>query len=221
MDIILTPNGEPQVRLSQLPEKVKYGGQGKFMTYSIISLGDVKVPRGSSLDTISWSATFPGETRLNEPYVKSDCWEAPEDLVEKFRDWRDNGTTVNVLITDTSVNLDCYVEKFEGKFTGGHGDFDYDVTFVEAIEITITTKKKKKNKKKKRKASKKKKKATSKAKPKTQIYVVKQGDTPWRVAQAALGSGARYDEVVSGNKAQIPTALTGLHVGASLTIPSS
>ena len=231
MDIILTPNGEPAVHLSWLPEKLKYGGAGKFMTYGIISLGDVKVPRGNSLDNISWNAIFPGATRITEPYVKSEFWEDPSELVDKFRDWRDNGTKVNVTITETSINMDCYVEKFEGKYTGGHGDFEYDVTFVEAQEITITaiqvpagetgSKKKKKNSKKKRKTSKKKKKATSKSKPKTQTYTVKSGDSLWKIAQSKLGNGARYSDIYDKNKSKLGSTTDELKPGTVLTLPAS
>lgn len=227
MDVIMTPNGGSAVHLCMLPEKIKYGGSGKFMTYGIISLGDVKVPRGSALDEISWSGTFPGSSRKGEPYVLTEYWKTPAKYIKQIRGWRDKGTKVNVTISGAGVNMDCYVEKFEGKFTGGHGDFDYDISFVEAQEITITatkpSKKKtttKKKNQKKRKTSKKKKKQTSKSKPKTRTYTVKSGDCLWRIAQQYLGSGARYMEIYNLNRSKISNPNL-IYPGQVLTLPAS
>ena len=225
--VTITPNGGSAITLSMAPEKIKFGGSGKFMTYGIISLGDVKVPRGSALDTLSWTGIFPGESRKKDPYVLKDNWKDPATLIKKFRGWRDKGTKVTVTISDTGVSMDCYVEKFEGKFTGGHGDFEYDVSFVEAQEITITatkpSKKKTTTKKKttkKRKTSKKKKKKTSKAKPKTRTYTVKSGDCLWRIAQKLLGSGSRYTEIYNLNRSKIKNPNL-IYPGQVLTIPAS
>ena len=223
MDVRITPNGGSAVYLCMLPESIKFGGSGKFMTYAIISLGDVKVPRGSALDEVSWSGTFPGASRKNEPYVMSEYWQEPKSYIDLFRTWRDNGTKVNVTVSDTGINMDMYVEQFDGKFTGGHGDFEYTVKFVEAQEITITAVKNKKSSKKTtkkaRKKSKKSKKQTSKSKPSTRTYTVKSGDCLWRIAQSMLGSGSRYNEIYNMNKNKISNPNL-IYPGQVLTIPA-
>ena len=45
MDIYLTPSGGSRIQFPMLPEAITMGADAKFMTYSIISLGDVKLPR--------------------------------------------------------------------------------------------------------------------------------------------------------------------------------
>lgn len=42
MDIYLTPSGGSRIQFPMLPEAITMGADAKFMTYSIISLGDVK-----------------------------------------------------------------------------------------------------------------------------------------------------------------------------------
>lgn len=221
--------------LCWIPEKIKLGGQGKFLTYGIIAIGDVKIPRGGALETISWSAIFPGESRKNEPYVKKDYWKKPEKYISMIRKWRDNGTKVNVLIDETGINMDCYVEKFDGNFTGGHGDYEYDIQFIEAVDVEIHLvsgsgsggdsgggggggggsgkKKRKKSKKSKKNGSNK----------KGRKYTVKQGDCLWRIAQKFLGNGARYPEIYKLNKKKIDSHGGGPNMiwpGDVLTIPS-
>lgn len=44
MDIYLTPSGGSRIQFPMLPEAITMGADAKFMTYSIISLGDVKLP---------------------------------------------------------------------------------------------------------------------------------------------------------------------------------
>lgn len=230
MNIRLTPNGGSAVFLCMLPESVKFGGAGKFMTYGIIALGDVKVPRGSALDEISWSGTFPGKNRRKSPFVKKDYWQDPRKYIKLFRQWRDDGTKVNVTISGTGINMDTYVSQFDGKFSGGYGDFEYNVKFVEAQEIVISTVGKNKNNnksgtqgtdsKKPRKESKKKAAETSKPKPTTRTYTVKSGDCLWRIAQQFLGNGARYTEIYNLNRNKISNPNL-IYPGQVLTIPAS
>ena len=62
MDIYLTPSGGSKIQFPMLPEAITLGADAKFMTYSIISLGDVKLPRGQGTKEISWSGMFSGSS---------------------------------------------------------------------------------------------------------------------------------------------------------------
>ena len=230
MDIKLTPNGGSPVYLDMLTETVKYTADGKFMTYSIIGVGDVKVPSGTVPDTISWNATFPGASRKKEPYVKKNIWQSPQDYIKKITSWRNAKTKVNVQVVGAGINLDCSIEKFNGKFSGGHGDFIYDIQFVKYQKIEITAVPPSKSGKsgkgksgKGRPDSKKKKKQTSKSNPKTRTYTVKRGDSLWRIASMFLGNGARYGEIYRLNKRKIDSHHGGPNMiwpGDRLTIPA-
>lgn len=218
--ITITPSGGSPVVVCMAPEKIKYGGSAKMMTYSIISQGDVKIPRGRALDSISWSGTFPGRPKKRMPFVDAENWRAPDKYIKKFQSWRDNGTKLSVTISGTGVIMDCYIEKFEGKFTGGLGDFEYDVTFVEVHEIRITSKRTERSRKRKRKVSKKSSKKKAKTKQKTRTYTVQVGDTLWAIAQKELSDGNRYNEIFEANRDKIAD-INNLSPGVVLTIPTS
>ncbi len=45
MNASIRPSGGAVTQFPMMPEKITLGADAKFMTYSIISLGDVKIPR--------------------------------------------------------------------------------------------------------------------------------------------------------------------------------
>lgn len=201
--ITIKPNGGSKITICMPPEKIDFGGNGKFMSFSIISLGDVKVPRGAALEELSWKGTFPGIARIGDPYLTSHLdWMEPKKYIKLFRQWRDKGTKVTVN-TGTGVVMDAYVSKFDGEFTGGHGDFDYKVTFIKAQVVTISTNKPKRRSTGERDESKRSKGYTSKNKNKTRTYTTQEGDTLWKIAQQMLGQGSRYTEIIELNKNKV------------------
>lgn len=219
MDIYLTPSGGAKTQFPMMPEKITMGADAKFMTYSIISLGDVKIPRGKGIKEISWSGIFPGKPRKKSPFVSA--WTKPDELVKRMEKCRDDGTICNLLVTGTCINYSVYISSFKGKYTGGMGDFQYDVKFIIATEIKIYTTNELKIKtpaKATRTASKKstKKKATE---SKTRTYTVKSGDCLWRIAQNLLGKGSRYMEIYNLNKDKIKNPNL-IYPGQKLRIPN-
>ena len=212
------------LRFPMVPESVKIAGDGKFMNYDIINLGEVKIPRGKSLETYTWSGMFPGKPRKKGIYVRK--WTDPKKLISKLEDIRDNGTKCKVLVTSTSINDDVYIQKFSGKFQGGHKDFFYEITLVQAVDIEIYTTFElgmKKKKKKKRPAPAEESEAADGAKDTTRQYTVKSGDCLWAIAQKYLGNGARYKEIYELNKSTIDAHHGGPNMiwpGDHLKIPA-
>lgn len=203
MDAYITPSGGSRTQFPMMPEKITLGADAKFMTYSTISLGDVKIPRGKGIKEISWSGIFPGKPRKNNPLVSS--WTDPDTLIKMMEQYRDNGTVCNLLVTGTCINYSVYISSFKGKYSGGSGDFYYDIKFIIAIEIKIYTTnelKIKSSAKTTRPASKKSTKASATS-SKTEVYVVKDGDTLSRIAQKKLGESSRYTEIYNLNKSTI------------------
>ena len=69
MNASIRPSGGAVTQFPMMPEKITLGAEAKFMTYSIISLGDIKIPRGQGIKEISWSGIFPGKARKNHSFV--------------------------------------------------------------------------------------------------------------------------------------------------------
>ena len=112
MDIYLTPSGGSRIQFPMLPEAITMGADAKFMTYSIISLGDVKLPRGQGTKEISWSGMFPGAVRKKNRLVRK--YTKPDTLIKSLEKYRDNGTKCTLLCTGTCINYSVYVSSFKG-----------------------------------------------------------------------------------------------------------
>ena len=218
MDIYLTPDGGSQIRFPMMPEKLTIGADAKFMSYSIISLGDVKLPRGKGIEEVSWSGTFPGESRKGAPFIKE--FTKPDSLIKNLRSYRDKGTKCTLLVTGTCINLTVYISKFTGKYVGA-GDFQYEIEFIVAQEIKIytTSELKISTPQAPRPAPKKETKKTA-TESKTRTYTVKSGDCLWRIAQKFLGSGSRYTEIYNLNRDKISNPNL-IYPGQVLRIPNS
>lgn len=217
MDIYLTPSGGKRIQFPMLPEAVTMGADAKFMTYSIISTGDVKIPRGKGIKEISWSGIFPGAPRKKNPLVRK--YAAPGTLIKNLEKYRDNGTKCTLMCTDTCINYTVYISSFKGKYKGGSGDYFYDIKFIIAHDIKIfTTQELKIKAPTPRTPPKKKTKKTPQKK--TRTYTVKSGDCLWRIAQNMLGKGSRYTEIYNLNRDKIKNPNL-IYPGQVLTIPSS
>lgn len=216
MDIYLTPSGGSKIQFPMLPEKVNLGADAKFMTYSIISLGDVKIPRGKGTKEISWSGIFPGSVRKKNSLVRK--FTKPNTLIKDMEKYRDNGTKCTLLVTGTCINYTVYISSFKGKYSGGAGDFYYDIKFVIAREIKIRTTNELKIKSPAARTESKKKSKNTKTEKKTRTYTVQSGDCLWRIAQKFLGNGARYMEIYNLNKSKIKNPNL-IYPGQVLTIP--
>lgn len=218
MDIYITElETGSRLALSMLPEKTKHKGDANFQTYDIINVGEVKVPKGTSLLTFSWNATLPGRSRRNASYVKTRHWRNPDEILNIWERWRREGTKLRLMVTETPINYDVFLDNYSAEATGGNGDYEYSIGFVETkpmevyavselnIKPNTTTNK-----------------TATASRPPAQAqktYTVKSGDSLWKIAQSSLGKGNRYMEIYNLNKDKIKSPNVIL-AGQVLTLPS-
>lgn len=217
MDIYLTllETGD-RFQFPMLPEKVSIRVANEFANYQVMSCGEVQVPSGTSLDVISWSGMFPGWSRNNHPYTKEwkpilECIKWIENLKSKA------GTTkkCRLLITESNINIDVYLQSFNGSYEGGLGDFHYDISLIQGRDLYVSSSPV----------------DLSESflnlnevevveRPETassDTYTVVKGDCLWAIAQRFLGSGARYGEIYTANQSTIDSA-TGIYGASKYTI---
>lgn len=237
MDIYLTDlETNDSLRFPVLPEEVRATIGNQFASYQILGVGEIRVPGGVALDNISWSGFFPGENRKDAPYVVE--WTSP---LEAYK-WIENckiqvGTPkkLRLLITETAINVDVYVDSFNKTYSGGYGDIGYDITLIQAKDLIVS--------------------ATSSttsagaaetgaaaapvetvdtatteesrpSPPDATTYTVVSGDSLWAIAQRLLGDGSRYPELYAANISTIEGQNSGtgnpqytIYPGQVFTLP--
>lgn len=196
MEFYLTASDGSRILLPINPEKIAAQTESKIQTFDVISLGDIALPRGITPARISWESFFPGATRKNAAFVKS--WQDPKALVGLISSWRRNNTKIRLLVTETPLNLDCYISSFEHTWGGGYGDCQYRIELIEARElIVLTDGEKQKQSTVTLMAQKAAPKRPTPPPPKT--YTVKPGDNLWIIAKKTLGDGSKWRDIYNAN----------------------
>lgn len=138
MDIRLIPVGSgSKFTFPSLPEKIqgKYGA--RYQSFDIISQGTVKIPKGTEVAEFSWDGVFFGISKRNEPIVKN--WKDPNECVRILTDFIKNETVLNLIVTETWINVDVTISSFQPKPAGAYGNIEYAITFVEKKPLQIYT----------------------------------------------------------------------------------
>lgn len=139
MDIYITEkNSGVGIALSMLPEQVYDNGEAVFQDFNIINVGEVKLHGGNKLKTFSWSGKFPKEQVKNMSFVKSWHWQSPTSLEKIISSWREEGTVLNLMVTETAINCDVMVSEFNVTLQGKLYD-DYEIEFIEHKELRVYT----------------------------------------------------------------------------------
>lgn len=200
MEIYIT-NLETNDRLQipMLPTEIRGTIANKFASYSIIENGDVKIPTGTSLDTYTWSAKFPGEKRKQDAYIR--MWTAPKECDKFIRSLKAKGgkpVKARLLITETHINLDVYLQTYNPVESGGYGDITYSITFIRAKKIEISTSSSTSTPLKNTPAPAASEERTSP--PAAKTYTVVKGDCLWSIAEKMGLGGANYGKLYEANK---------------------
>lgn len=226
MDIYITNlKTKERLRIPLLPQEINGTISNKFATYNILKNGEVKIPSGTALDTYTWNTYFPGKARKQGPYIRE--WTAPKKCDTFMRHLKaKNGKAVKarLMITETHINLDVYLQSYSPIETGGYGDIKYSVTFIRAKKLTVKKSKKKAKAQKSKPAKPLKNTPANDAPartepPKAQTYTVKKGDCLWKIAQKFYGAGAQYTKIYEANKGTIGSNPNRIYSGQVFTIP--
>ena len=114
MDIILVPAGNGQsFTFPALPEQVKVKYTAKYQGFDIISLGSVKVPKGTEVSEISWDGEFFGTSKMKESIVRQGLWKEPVECLNILRGFSESGTVLNLIVTGTWINMDVTISSIQ------------------------------------------------------------------------------------------------------------
>lgn len=203
MNIKLIPAGNgSKFTFPALSEKVqgKYGA--KYQSFDIISQGTVKVPKGTDVAEFTWDGVFFGKSKRNEPIVKKNSWKEPNECVKILSNFMKNETVLNLIVTETWINVDVTISSFQPRPVGAYGNVEYSITFVQKKPLQIYTTDELKIAK-----------FVKKTKPRNDsggssvgggsTYTVVSGDTLWGIASKKLGSGSKWTLIYDANAGTI------------------
>ena len=227
MDLYLTEkNTGWRLPWCLLPDKVKAKTTSNFISYDFINIGETKIPGGQKLRTFSWSGTFPGAAMRYMPFVKAALYHTPKEMVSTIEKWRTNHTELQLLLTESPIIATVYLKSFTYEPTGGVGNVDYTIEFIESKPVTVYTVEEAKTTESAKSSN-----ISSGSRPttkttktntkseQTKTYTVKKGDCLWNIAKSKLGSGARYPEIHSLNRSVIGSNPSLIYPGQVLLLP--
>jgi len=217
MDFYLIDPAGPQLHLPVNPGEVTIRREKQYETVNIINLGEVDFATGEKLKEISFSSFFPRD------YDPSYCQYAyiphPQDAMNQLTTWTASKKPVRLLITETEVNVLVLVTAHTSYFRGGEpGDVYFDLTCRTWREVKVRTV----SEGQKVTAP-----AVSQQRPRTdtkpvpKVYVVKPGDSLWKIAKLQLGSGSKWSQIyqIADNRKTIGPNPNLIFPGQKLILP--
>lgn len=196
MDIILrTTDGASRFTFPALPEQIAAKAAAKYQSFDIITLGAVKIPRGTDVEEVSWDGEFFGPSKRNEAVVRSHVYMEPAECVNILKGFMQNGTELNLIVTESFINMDVTISSFQPTAYGAFGNIRYSIVFVQrkTLEIYDTTELGIA--------------AYAQTMPRDDpapaaggSYTAKKGDTLYKIAHSRLGSSARWTEIYNANR---------------------
>lgn len=210
-----------------LPSEIKVKNGANQLSYKIISLGAVKIPRGTNCEEISWDGYFFGPSKRGEAMIQA--YMEPKSCVSILEAMRDAGKPVTLMATEVGINRDVTISDFQWKPYGGHGNIQYSIVFTQWKDLQVKTVKTVQTHFTPNSAA-----DTPKERPEPEpaaTYTITSGDSLWKIAQKQLGSGSDWQKIYDANKDVIEAAAKKhgksssdkghwIYPGVTLTIPA-
>lgn len=197
MDIYLREKNGAKTRFTfpSLPENIQVGRSTNYQSFKTLSPGSLKIPRGMSPSEVSWKGNFFGYGKRNEPIVQH--WTAPEDCIDQLSKWQEQGIILNLIITDTKINMDVTIGTFDYAPFGAFGSYEYSISLSQYRQMVVYTAEEKqleafKDVKETRPS------ASSPVNNRTHTVVY--GDTLWGLAIQYYGNGLEWQKLYNANR---------------------
>lgn len=137
MELSLTPLDGGGVQFPLLPEKVSVRTGAKTLSFSLVNGDDLKLPRGCVAGSFLFDFMLPGEHLSGASWVQN--WQPPQSILQALEAFRDEGARLRLMLTETPINQDVFIETLNSVYQGAHGDIRCSITLVRYPDLTIST----------------------------------------------------------------------------------
>lgn len=185
---------EKEMLFPIMPSSFSLEGSSTIHTSNVVKLGEVSVYGGNNLRRISINSFFPSR---KYHFVKTPSLQEPYDYVNQIRDWMNKGQDVRFIITETDINMLCFIESFEYGEQDASRDVYFTLNLVECKIPKISYSNSNPT--------------TNTPRPETpqtsqqKTHQVKKGDCLWSIAQRYYGDGSLYPKIKEANKSKYPS----------------
>lgn len=214
MDIYLIDHAGPQLRLPVNPSEITIRRERQYETVNIVNIGEVDFTTGEKLKEISFSSFFPKD--YDPSYCRYPDLPDPQEAMNLLTKWTQAKDPVRLIITTTIINTLVLVTAHVSTFKGGEpGDVYYDLTLRTwrqvkvrtAAEAAVTS------------AAGAVTRARPDTKPVPKVYVVRSGDSLWKIAKLNLGDGSKWKAIYDQNRKTIGPDPNKIMPGMKLVMP--
>lgn len=137
MDIYLTKkSNKDKLRIPLLPDRVSVKTGAMMVAFQVIKLGEVRIPRGNTLTTYSWSGVFPGRSISEASFIHD--WQEPDKIIAWIKKCKEDGETLTLMVTGTTINDDVFIENFTFEHYG-IDNVSYTISLTHRPELYVTT----------------------------------------------------------------------------------
>jgi len=212
-------NGAETLWLPVNPETISVSSTFGYEDIEISNLGEYTMLGNPRQKEFTVSSLFPRD--YNASYCEYSKLRDPWECVKLIEDWQNSGKPVRFVVTNTPINTAVTIRSFEYEERGGEpGDIYYTLDLKEYVFITAP---KKSDGGSSKPGAAPKKIETKGARPSTRevpkTYVVKTGDSLFKIAAAVYGKGDNWRKIYDKNKKVIGANPNVLKPGQKLVIP--
>jgi hypothetical protein len=206
--------GSESLQLPVNPSSFEVASPYGIEVIEVNNLGEVTIPKNRGLQEFRFESFLP--KKYDPAYCVHNKIIPPNEFVSIIEKWRDNEKPVRFIVTTANINILVLIPEFTywPSPPGSPGEIQFSISLKEyrvPVIKKLTTSSKLSAKPQR----------PPKPESKPKIYVVKKGDSLWKIAQNSniYGDGSKWRQIYEANKKLIGKNPNGIKPGMKLVIP--